>query len=291
MNKKLLFVFLSTTLIFILYPSYILYSSQDHAHSEVTIQLKTGVTFKGEVIKRTNEYIKINFHGNPLTFYSDEIENVIHKPPVSAFDYLKKGIECASEGKFKEAEEEFKIGVGIDKFDHDLQEALRVMNDLNKGTINENYAFYLFKGANYLINGQYQQGIVEFHKALQINPNYAEAYFSLGVAHGFLGDTQQAISYFRKTLQIAPNSIKTYFSLSFAYGSLGQHQQAIICLQKVLQIDPNYAEAYIALGLARYSLGQYREAKESFLKAKELFQSKKDYQNVKKMEEYINKVP
>lgn len=38
--------------------------------------LKSGRTLKGEILEKTDEYVKINFKGVDLTFYSDEIESV-----------------------------------------------------------------------------------------------------------------------------------------------------------------------------------------------------------------------
>lgn len=41
-----------------------------------TIVLKTGKTVKGKLIEKNNKYIKIDFHGVPLTYYLDEIKSV-----------------------------------------------------------------------------------------------------------------------------------------------------------------------------------------------------------------------
>ena len=41
-----------------------------------TIELKSGKTIEAEILKKTEDYIKINFQGIPLTFYSDEIESI-----------------------------------------------------------------------------------------------------------------------------------------------------------------------------------------------------------------------
>ncbi len=38
-----------------------------------TIKLKSGETIEGEIIEKTNEYIKIDFYGIPLTYYLEDI--------------------------------------------------------------------------------------------------------------------------------------------------------------------------------------------------------------------------
>ncbi|MFY9402910.1 MAG: hypothetical protein WAQ07_05845 [Candidatus Omnitrophota bacterium] len=41
-----------------------------------TILLKTGQRIEGDIIERTDEYIKISFQGVDLTYYNDEIDSV-----------------------------------------------------------------------------------------------------------------------------------------------------------------------------------------------------------------------
>jgi tetratricopeptide (TPR) repeat protein len=41
-----------------------------------TILLKSGKTVEGKLIERTDQYIKIDFQGVPLTYFFDEIENI-----------------------------------------------------------------------------------------------------------------------------------------------------------------------------------------------------------------------
>jgi len=41
-----------------------------------TIVLKSGKTVEGKIIEKTDKYIKIDIHGVPLTYYSDEIESI-----------------------------------------------------------------------------------------------------------------------------------------------------------------------------------------------------------------------
>ena len=44
--------------------------------SAETIILKSGKTVEGKIIEKTDKYIKIDFQGMPLTYYSDEIESI-----------------------------------------------------------------------------------------------------------------------------------------------------------------------------------------------------------------------
>lgn len=41
-----------------------------------TIILKSGLTFEGKIIEKTDEHIKVDFQGVPLTYYFDQIESI-----------------------------------------------------------------------------------------------------------------------------------------------------------------------------------------------------------------------
>ena len=62
---------------------------------------------------------------------------------ISNISYLK-GVEYAAEGKFKEAGEQFSEALNANEFNYDAEVALDIINALNKGTINENYAITTF---------------------------------------------------------------------------------------------------------------------------------------------------
>jgi polyhydroxyalkanoate synthesis regulator phasin len=62
---------------------------------------------------------------------------------ISDSSYLQ-GVEYAAEGKFKEAGEQFAQALKVNEFNYDAEVALDIINALNKGTINENYAITTF---------------------------------------------------------------------------------------------------------------------------------------------------
>ena len=76
---------------------------------------------------------------------------------------------------------------------------------------------------------------------------------------------------------------KSYFA--------GDYQQTISYYEKALQIDPNYADAYNSLGFIYAKLGQYQQARENYLKAKELFTSMGNYQAMQAIEERLKSLP
>lgn len=172
--------------------------------------------------------------------------------------YLKAGRELASEGKFDEAQEQFSKVIEIDSSNIPARNNLMVIGDYRNAVINKEFILYYFRGVKCLYNTQdFKQGIVEFNKAIGINPNYAMAYQNLGYAYGSLGQHSQAEKYFTKATQITPDKT-LYYNLGIAQLNSGQYLKAITFLQKAIDVAPNDAKAYKALGNAYNYMGQYQ---------------------------------
>lgn len=275
-KKKLIFLWLSLILFF---PTVI---------SAETILLKSGKKIEGKILEKTGEYVKIEVNGSPL-YYELKYVLSIKADEADSSLYFKKGLEFASEAKFKEAEDEFKKGLAIKPTDHNLGEVLKIIDDLKKGLIKEDYAIYLFKGSNYLIDKQYQQAIKEFKEALRLKPDDLDLYYYLGICNHKLKQYQQALPYLQKAIEKESND-ELYYYLGACYYHLGQLTEAITYLKKTIQINPDDAEAYSLLGISNYFLGRVGLARENLYKAKELFQKKGDYLNSREVEDFLSKL-
>ncbi|MGD0335494.1 MAG: tetratricopeptide repeat protein [Candidatus Omnitrophota bacterium] len=51
---------------------------------------------------------------------------------------------------------------------------------------------YYKEGYEYCISGEYEKAILSLQKAIELQPNYADAYFQLGEVYAHLGDNQKA---------------------------------------------------------------------------------------------------
>ena len=65
-------------------------------------------------------------------------------------------------------------------------------------------------GGQYGTGGQYDLAVIEFTKAIEINPRYAEAYIHRGLAYDAHGEHDQAILDYDKAFEINPRYAKTY---------------------------------------------------------------------------------
>ncbi len=115
--------------------------------------------------------------------------------------------------------------------------------------------------------GEVDEGIVQFQKALEIYPGYAEGHYNLGTAFFQKGRDDDAVDQFQKTLKINPSFIAAHNNLGFIFLRRGRVDRAIYHYQKALEINPNYAEIHYNLGLALIREGRTDEASAQFQEA------------------------
>jgi tetratricopeptide (TPR) repeat protein len=71
------------------------------------------------------------------------------------------------------------------------------------------------------------------------------------------------------------------------YLALGQNQKAIELFSSALAGDASDAEACFYLALSYYDLNQFDNAKQYFIRARDLYQKKGDREGLKKVQPYI----
>jgi len=138
-----------------------------------------------------------------------------------------------------------------------------------------NYADAIFQiGYCYGQLKQYREAIESLKQAIRIKPDYAEAHFFLGLAYGSLGRHREAIESYKQAIRIKPDYAEAHYFLGLAYGSLGRSSEEIESYKHAIRIKPDYAEAHCNLGAAYLGLGRYSEAIESL---KQAIRIKPDY--------------
>ena len=95
------------------------------------------------------------------------------------------------------------------------------------------------------LNGQYDEAILRFKKALQLNPVKA-IHLQNGLAWAYLYSKQyeKAISIWNKTLERNPDYLFAYMGLTLAYSWNGSEDQARQAAKNVLRINPKFSVGY-----------------------------------------------
>jgi len=165
----------------------------------------------------------------------------------TAKECYDKGIEYGSQGRFEEAEEEFKKAPKIDQFYVPAEAGLKIIEDVLEKRVKNEFAIHLFKGAAYDSKGMFDEAIAECKKAIAINPNYAEAHTNLGLAYGDKGMFDEAIAECKKAIAINPNYAKAHNNLAVVYYEQGQYDLAIKHCDKAIElggkVHPEFLEA------------------------------------------------
>ena len=118
--------------------------------------------------------------------------------------------------------------------------------------------------------GLYDLAIVNYDKAIQLEPNDTNAYINRGIAKANLGQHFAAISDYNKAIQLKPGDAIAYSSRGTVKAELGQYSAAISDYNKAIQLKPTFADAYINRGITKAELGQYSAAISDFDKAIQL---------------------
>ncbi len=131
----------------------------------------------------------------------------------------------------------------------------------------DNYIAHYNLGVVFMRKSQSAAALVEFQKALQINPDYADAEMNLGVVLQRNGDLNGAISHTQRALQIDPDSPEVQYNFGNLLLQRGEPDQAILHYQNALAARPDYAEAHNNLGAALAQEGKLDQAIAQFSEA------------------------
>jgi tetratricopeptide (TPR) repeat protein len=104
--------------------------------------------------------------------------------------------------------------------------------------------------------GNVDEAIVQYQRALQIKPDYADAGCNLGNALLRMGSVDEAIVQYQRALQIKPDYVDAHNNLAKALVQKGSMVEAIAQYQEALRIKPNNAEVLNNLALVLASCPQ-----------------------------------
>jgi len=129
---------------------------------------------------------------------------------------------------------------------------------------------YYNLGNAYYDQGNHTKAIESYKKAIELNPDDAQAYYNLGYAYREQGNNAKAIESYKKAIELDPDYAKPYYNLGNAYYNQGNLTKAIELWEKAIELDPDYTKPYYNLGYAYRKQGNNAKAIESYKKAIEL---------------------
>ena len=118
--------------------------------------------------------------------------------------------------------------------------------------------------------GKLQEAELSTRKAIELNPNFANAHSNLGNVLKDLGKLQEAENSYRKAIELHPDFAYAYSNLGNVLKDLGKLQEAENSYRKAIELNPYFADAHLNLGGILSDLGKLQEAEISTLKAIEI---------------------
>jgi tetratricopeptide (TPR) repeat protein len=130
---------------------------------------------------------------------------------------------------------------------------------------------YWQRGVKKEISGDYEGAVADFTQAIEIDPSYAPAYDSRGIAHFRLGNNVElALADFSKAIELDPENVNAYSNRCSAYRILRRLSEAASDCDRAVEIAPDFPNVYNSRGNLRIDMKQYRGAIADFNRAIEL---------------------
>ncbi|MGD0360183.1 MAG: tetratricopeptide repeat protein [Bryobacteraceae bacterium] len=131
----------------------------------------------------------------------------------------------------------------------------------------------LDKGMGFYKKGfeeNYKKAVVDFQKALDLDPDYSQAALYLARAYNALFDEANAEKYFRRAIAIDPDYLEAHASFGGMLLDTGNTDEAIRQFETVIQRDPNNVLALTNLAQAYRMKELYADSIQSARKAVKL---------------------
>ena len=199
-----------------------------------------------------------------LTMFPNEIM------PPSTSEYLKNQMDIRVKNyteqysKTRQMEEVKDILPIINSAEEKYEEDMEKKPELN-------FWEYFFRADRKYIEGDFSGAIQDYSKAIDLNPNYAFAYFTRCISYAALKQYERAIQDYDKAIELNPNYADAYNNRSNCYLSKHELEKALEDCNKALQLSPNYPEFHHTLASVYLALEQDQNAVDSFTKAIEQF--------------------
>jgi tetratricopeptide (TPR) repeat protein len=115
--------------------------------------------------------------------------------------------------------------------------------------------YYSNRGDDYLNSGHYDLAIVEYTKAIELDPTLASLYYNRGLTYSHQGKYDLSIVDYTKSIEIDPEYADSYNNRCRDYYISEKYEDALLDCEKALALAPNTdymldlrASIYVALG-------------------------------------------
>jgi tetratricopeptide (TPR) repeat protein len=134
----------------------------------------------------------------------------------------------------------------------------------------QNAKQYFKAGESFVEAGNQKDAIAQFTKAIELNPDYLQAYVSRAEAYKAIDELQKAADDYKRALVFESSEIELYYSASEVNYLLKNYPEALDLINKGITLSPKHEEAYRLLSQIQTATEDYSNALASIDKALKL---------------------
>jgi serine/threonine protein kinase/Tfp pilus assembly protein PilF len=97
----------------------------------------------------------------------------------------------------------------------------------------------------------------EFRRALELNPNAANAHKLYSLYLATVGRQEEALSEIKRAAELDPLNLTFNMNLTQQYEAMGQYDLAVAQAKKGIEMDPNFVSQHFELAVVYQDMGQY----------------------------------
>lgn len=147
----------------------------------------------------------------------------------------------------------------------------------------------LLEGSVLYEKGRTQEAITLLEKALEINPQYYDAAYRLGIIYADMTQYEKAIEYFKKAVEVKHDFTNAYLNLGAACGHLKRYNEALKYLDIALSQDKENPKIYYNISMVFFAAGDVEKGAYFLSRAKELSIKNNDKGLLEKIENLYKK--
>jgi len=109
----------------------------------------------------------------------------------------------------------------------------------------------------HLLMDNYGQALLDCNKAIELAPDFVPAYINRGITHTGLRQYELGIEDYNHTLELAPDNAFTYYNRANTYLWTGNYKDAITDFSQTIYLDNKFVAAFVNRGVAHTEMGNY----------------------------------
>ncbi|MEI6681669.1 MAG: tetratricopeptide repeat protein [Bacteroidota bacterium] len=136
---------------------------------------------------------------------------------------------------------------------HELTNLLGI-REVPEGNLSYSQCYEM--GMSFEKQGKFPDAIRQYRKAVELKPDYAEGWHSLGKVLGRTGQLAEAVSSFNKSITLRKRYFEALTDRAIAKATMGKTDDALNDLDAAISINPDYDGAYFNRALIHLNTGK-----------------------------------